>query len=238
MSILRKLGEFSDTLRVPIESYWISLPLQIAIDTTVFPYPPRPSAKLTRAGERWSLSVLTLNYDIQSCQVVVLPGSGNPEEKKYSKVREQSQEMRSCYPSQVIVWSLTARRWRSLLRITRSNPPQRATGRTPAEGRTAAAVISSHFVCSFLDYRIGTRDFFKRKSKVLKTNGGVGRSWSQSDVILCTWTALQRVQHKLRGGGEEGEAAEREKERESGRGREEGLGAGRTDPSRSRAPTS
>lgn len=52
-----------------------------------------------------------LNYDIQSCQVAVLLGSDNPEDKKrHAKQKvNKYQQMCSVYSSQYIVFSLTAR---------------------------------------------------------------------------------------------------------------------------------
>lgn len=73
--------------------------------------------------------------------------------------------MRSRYSSQDIVWSLTAPHWRSLLRITRNNPPQRAAGRTTAEGRTAAAGDLLTLCLQFGRLQIEDPGFFKFKKK-------------------------------------------------------------------------
>lgn len=114
--------------------------MQVFSDPTVFHCHPRPSAKLKRTTVHLALSFLTLNYDIQSCQVAVLLGSDNPEDQKKdtsSKVNKY-QQMRSCYSSQYIVGSLTG--WRTgqvccVLSVVILHSEQLLlTGRTTAEG--------------------------------------------------------------------------------------------------------
>lgn len=139
-----------------------------------------------------------LNYDIQSCQVAVLLGSDNPEDKKKKIRKPNKYELMSCFYSfQYIVFSLTARRtgevYCVLSLVILHSKPLLLTGRTAATGRTTAA--DELTLCPHI-YRLPILG--PKIKRVIQTNEGVGSDLKSATSFTGTWTLLlQRVQHKL-----------------------------------------